>query len=491
MTAPSPHLPSISDIVTISRIPTASTSSALPPSLPAILSPLLRLLRTPDVRSYLLSPHPHHISTLLSPTLSASSHLFSYVATRASPLLPAPLTSLISHFDMQFLYAPTLAISNVIVGAGIMHSRACQCPVSLPSFPDLLFHDLAPDFGLFRFAIDPALNLCLMLYTIPNRDAFLVFYSQIHDTRSSTSACLIFSHSQLLPLLISDDDPSALKPEHVASSVLYYAFESGRNPCGLCHRTDRDGPCACVHTYETPMHPLDTHPFISLVRPHTGKFEFTCHEASVRQGRVLSTDILGVREKFEGFVDGDVKRWILEGALRKYFEGLITSPQKGLGLTGGDCLLGWGDTGGGEVVNTGGSAQGLAGGVATVPALGVDDVFSLSDDDATRPSSDTLCAPPISPREFHMPLAPAVKPQRAAAVAKKISVVDGPDSRAHVWARRRERNRLSAQRSNLKRKLQLESLEAQLKSGREKVGRLRARELALRKENLELRGWCK
>eukprot|EP00177_Eucheuma_denticulatum_P002974 GFKZ01005348.1.p1 GENE.GFKZ01005348.1~~GFKZ01005348.1.p1 ORF type:complete len:365 (+),score=46.88 GFKZ01005348.1:391-1485(+) len=364
-----------------------------------------------------------------------------------------------------------------------MHNRASQCPVSLPSLPDLLFKDLAPDFGLFRFALDPALNLCLMLYSIPHRDAFLVFYSQATDPRSSTSACIIFSHSQLIPFLLSHTDNAEIPLHKVLPSVLYYAFESGRNSCRVCHRTDADGPCSCVVTYDKPLHPLDTQPFISLVRPHTGNFEFTCHEVRVTQGRAFSMDILGVREKFEGFVDSDVKQWIVDGALRKYFEGLIAPPPKALPLVGGDSLLAWDDS------NGGGEFVAADGGVAVVQEsrpLRVEDVFSTSDDDATRPSSESICAPPISPCEFHV-VSEGVS-QQVKEVGNKGR---GGESRAHVWARRRERNRLSAQRSNLKRKMQVEMLEAQLKSGKEKIGRLRARELALRKENLELRGWCK
>lgn len=477
------YIPSPDRLLQLSTI--ALRSSPPPTPLSILLAPILPPLQHADILPYLLTEDPLHINPLSSPTLFNNSFTFKLAITRtpSHSLLPTPYPT--AHYDNDLLFCPAFNTGPWTIGTGVM-----QITTRTATLFNLAQLAPAVEFLNFRFVVDMQRMFFMMLYEFPEKDVSLIFYSHRIDTRCTRALTLMFERSTLRPIL--KEKRSNLSTADIQPSLQLYQHEFATQPCTVCGDTSLVS-CACTFSLERGAHPMDTNQFIRAIQPHLGPAQCPMSQVVFDNGRGIRQDTLGSLIQFDGVLDLDLVRRLADWSLGDYVKGAIEVPQPSLTYhqdayvnskqskldfkrVGGDALM---------CICTG---SGKSSGMGDVK-FSIIDLDITGHSDMPLPKNSTAGVEESS----NSTVPQSIKDGSGSASKRSEGGAVTDDKEAKLKARqklladRRERNRASAQRSNRKRKMAFESLQEELDNYRDRVNILRQKEMALRRENLELR----
>lgn len=319
-----------------------------------------------------------------------------------------------------------------------------------------------------------------------------------------------------------------LHPSDISGSLSYLSVAHERRKCPLCGATD-NGECGCVLPFKRPMHPLDFRNERRNMSLHTGRYE---GESVVRLFDNMKPFIitsLGTKSVIKGSVDRNVISrlnkyavqdrmaklgtnpfaWLMPGlsslpgmnsAVSSSMESidfgnilndlgnnrLLPTPEAGF-LQTADKMGGFNELDGNEMDlmidgmsrnELNGSGMGFLG-LGGVEAAGQEtrEVVAVPEEEAVDDDGVDFgdeCIDDDGDADMR------VQKKRRVGLAE----MDEKERKAEL---RRERNRMAAAKSNIKRKKRNEILRRDLKEVNERASELRAAEKRLRQENVRLR----
>eukprot|EP00177_Eucheuma_denticulatum_P004155 GFKZ01007545.1.p1 GENE.GFKZ01007545.1~~GFKZ01007545.1.p1 ORF type:complete len:480 (+),score=37.27 GFKZ01007545.1:113-1552(+) len=432
---------------------------APPPAPTVLLAPLLQYLNNTNVRSYLLTPDPLHITPLSSPSLFTSSFTFNLNITRASAFTLPPTTSPVSHLENELLFCPAFNYSNLTIGTGVMR-------VITRTAPFLVLHEdpqTVQQYMNFRFLTDTDNLFFLMVYNIPDNNSILLFYSHVLDTRTSRGVSLVFHRQRFLEILVQH--PTNLSIPHLLSNLRMFQEEFEHHVCAICN-DQSVVTCSCQYTIKRGAHPMDTRQFVNALGPHLGSFQCVLNQVVFDQGRGVKHELLGSNIFFEGVIDNDLVRRLADWSLSDFVKTVAEDPQRSLRLPASSDVD-----------------------LTSVPGDALVPICAKTGAPCWNHANDRSRSVGVEITEVDLDAEGSTdRSERGAEnVCEERGVSEKLLARRKLLSDRRERNRASAQRSNLRRKMLLQNLEVEITKCKEKVSELREKEMILRKENLELR----
>lgn len=211
---------------------------------------------------------------------------------------------------------------------------------------------------------------------------------------------------------------------------------------------------------------MDTRQFVNALGPHLGSFQCVLNQVVFDQGRGVKHDLLGSNIFFDGIIDNDLVRRLADWSLSDFVKTVVEDPGRSLKLPASSDV---------DLTCVPGDALVPICAKTGAPCLGyANDRLRPTDVEITEVDLDAEESSDRSERGDK-----SVCEERA--ISEKLL------ARRKLLADRRERNRASAQRSNLRRKMVLQNLQGEITKFKEKLSELREKEMLLRKENLELR----
>lgn len=502
------------------------SSRQQPPVVPH-LQQILSLCRRRWVCDFLFNSDPLAALTVLTAPFNIRSAVVCNVTTkRFGPRILAYPYAL--HVRSSIVFVPAHSADDISVGFGIeetsyssTHSFDCEkraFPTPVPSYN-----------VQFRYVRDDKAGMLIILY---EKDHSFQFNYVAHlNTQNCRRSTCRFDKQTLLSLIETEthlDGEKLLRAMHCLQS----AEEFRSCPiCGAKYST----PCGCSLGLVVPAHSLDFSNHASQMFSYVGSFEGMVHSAMYSGGRLRGQEMLGSNMTLEGGNDRHLierlSRWAISKGMQKvcppdpmsYVLPLAVQPEEWDNATTPLTLH---DTSTSDAVDFTERMQdifGLKSGGVTVETSRtvVPESFVLDCTPNYAPTVTSLAfEPPVlgtvqtdpahvsdlnppQPRESLYPVMAVAdaenSPQGAVAMsnlpvedimpltpAEQLALAKEREKEIKL-AKKKERNRASAHRSNLKKSLELKARKKELEELKTMEANLRARERELRTANKELR----
>lgn len=478
-------LPSQSQLLALSLLsPSPSTN---PPPLAPLIHHLLPLFSNPSTASFLFSTSPIHVSLLTAGTILSTSLPFSLQTTRT----PVNLFSThlrATHTNNDVIFVPAFTIDGITLGVGVLQGTQYLIPG---------FGSAELQVQNFRFVLDANRNLLVMIMDLEQQDCIMVMYSHLLSTKTSHSFSILLKRSPIWTRL----SEASVTLHDFQSSYYYYQNEQENRPCFQCGMSFHQ-VCFCKLPKPKKSHPFCVDAVKHALRMHTGTFHAVVDR--VLQGQ--PNRVYGSRTTFRGIRNTQLVKKMCHLSLTDYLRDKPNFLPRGINQFFTDHIInGWPlETVGGKLligeylIPFQEENQLLLTNETVdeeeqhVDSIGIMDVtFSVKE---VRDSVANI--PLISERDLS-PLAVNVSgvdesfQGRTAAMQKLTKEELKLKEKQERAARRRERNRMSARISNIKRKEREEAMIADLESNKKRIDALKQREMALKRENSCLRNQIK
>lgn len=471
---------------------------------------LLRLVRfceREDVRNFLFNNDPFHLTHLSNPKLAENAVTGMLNSTRVEN----GTSRLFSHHvRSMFLMAPVFSTENLNFGFGV-HEHIFN--------PADFWHTLNPGiFGrsLSRFVRDDSSGIMVVVIDFPEVDIIQVDYTQLVNTTGQIHALARFRRRQLQNIYESGIfNLSSLTRAMESMEAAYQVRDCPR--CGARpEHNSKQQPCRCDIPRAFPKHPFDMSSFYWNMERRLGTFQGLARVNILENGRRVHGVSCGNRITITGGVDPGLierlRKWAIcssalpEDPLQSFLpqnefrhvHPLLQGPGELATQIQPDIQMDL------PFLDVDEDWYGIpSSNQLQAPLEIIEDILISTDqtqnerqtpryegnEERTKEGTDVsegtqTAAPGRSTTEGR------TSSSESPATSTNPSKSDGDDREEVKKLRaelRRERNRASAQRSNLKKKAEHDARKLEIRTNKEKAGLLRERELALRQENMKLR----
>lgn len=514
------NAPTDAQAATLAQLPgvTGNTASHTPP-LREALDMLFRICRPQWVSDFLFTPHISPLSVLTAPVnlsaaVSCTADHTNIDCTpprnpRSSSPLPPPLpktraqTPLDNRTLGTFVFVPAFSVGATSVGFGVQHS------VSLPSSANNAgqaanaasshqFH-----YQHFRYTRDDAGSTMLVVHHDERTDTIRFHMFDNHTSTKRYRIALVLRRSDFLTRLRSQVIPDAV---HCAISTTVHCIATlETRPCVRCNtaaiptppRTESrndatasptspesSGPhhCHCPIRTQVPKHSLDFSGTMLSMAAHTGPYFGIANAYACHGGRQVPVATIASRFSVLGGADRSVIHRFQRWALSDHLQNIKNDPLHSV-MPFANPDIAYSHNPDEAFVNypTALTATDTTSKEHRSPPPELPDA---QHDHSNQDHPQDTGAPPydrasVSPAPPHDSASVSPAPQRG---------TTGKDQQQlERTEMRKQRNREAAQRSNMRRKIRNDTLKREISESNVRAVQLRAKELALREENLRLR----
>lgn len=500
-----------------------------------LLNQLLDICRTDWICDFLFDTEPNHIPWLTSPTLLTSAITCDDATTRAEATSlqpdPANMYAEMQHLTSRYLFVPVFTADKKTFGFGVMDGAESR---GLPSMPGDFNISLQHLYN-FRFVRDARTRTLLIVNDAPAYDCIVVYYSRVVSTTAVHSFTARFKRSLLLELLLKEHGSLIIKK--ILPALIYILEEHKYRSCLRCNSDHHEG-CLCVIPLAEPKNPFDFRHFKTGLLQDFGISEGMANKVVNKNGHQVRHSVFGVRSLRQGINDLALVRRLSKWSVSNHLNRTPEDPRQSVsfGMYAGSLIE---DVAGSSKQVNGNTENemGLVNGSDMVspdfnvlPSLFAalrNNQLDSNPIQQARNHEEHVCfnSEPRSSDEHVIPCGVGamgeVDTAQAGNTTEALDVIGDweledeggavepaprkPDRRRRrrrddsndiiaslrrmeAEKTRRENNRKSAHRCNVKNRLTKERLKAELKNATEKEESLREREMMLRKQNLELRG---
>lgn len=480
----------------------------LPPVIPHLLS-ILNICKRPWIYEFLFNDDPTHLPIFTAPLYRNNAFSCDIAVTRFQP--PVIATPYGLRFDSSVVFVPAYSVGHISVGFGI-EEKSYTCTQSFEDcvLPKNVTCSVDRHNELFRYIRDDHAGTLIMVYDYD--DCYHIEYcthlSSTCRQRSSTR----YKRDLLRAILRSDGniDQGKLLPAMVCLQVV-----DEFRQCPQCGAMPHQG-CRCSLDFVRPKHSLDFVNHARQMTAHTGEYAGMVHLAKFDNGETNSHITLGSRISLRGCTAPNLVRRLTDWAIAKDLHRLPQDPMASLMPAAGQtatlmaCSQASQATAPMSVSSPpvfAGRTQlgitpesvGVSGGFAIeTPRLPVGDFhppYGSQGFDATGKSIEVSqgqqFAGMAGPSKYEDDM------QFGQSAGDQVGIGPGPGASGELTEfelqrlvkleRKKQKNRESAHRSNMKKKRENDERKAELRNLKEREIRLRAKEQSLREENLQFR----
>lgn len=466
-----------------------------------VLAEILAFCRRPDIHGFLFTPESIQVPHFLKPNVLDSSFTGSYSSTRVEPGKKTDSLAT-DHTTGKFVLHPAFVSQNLSFGFAINEV------VYSPS--QTWEEEKGYSYGAeVRYVRDNKNRQLLSLMDAEEVGIIQFQYMRHVSMTCQFRAVACFVHKDLKAIMAKNhyDATDILRALfHMHTGLEYRA-------CPLCMTTH--GQCQCeVPTYE-PKHPFDKEMALQNIRMHLGSFQGSANVAFLRNGNFSQLSSVGSRMTMTGKVDRNMAERLRSWVIRKHcfsnspwqsrlFSKDERNQKSESPLSVADFSM---EARFEELLRTlGVSSQRPESFPNPYDSHGyLSELLGLMDP-SNQETSDTTSGATNRGAFTRDPHEPSIQSsiegaqrsdverlrkqamglsQQSRAATKSDSDLD--EIQRMKEERRKEQNRMSARKSNQKKKAFNDALKQSLKEAHFRAAALRARELQLRKENLELR----
>lgn len=481
----------------------------LPPVIPHLLN-ILSICKRPWIYEFLFNDDPTHLHIFTAPLYRRNAFSCDIAVTRFQPPIIASPYGL--RFDSSVVFVPAYSVGHISVGFGI-EEKSYTCTQSFDGCeqPKNVNCSVDRHNELFRYIRDDRAGTLVMVYDYGDcyHIEYVTHLSSTCRQRSSTR----YKRDFLRDILRSEGsiDEGSLLPAMVCLQVV-----DEFRQCPTCGAMPDQG-CRCSLNLVRPKHSLDFLNHARQMSTHTGEYAGMVHLAKFEDGESNTHITLGSRISLRGSEAPNLVRRLTEWAVERDLQRVPLDPMASLmpaaGQTG--TLLGCSQasmaagplTSTSQPVFARRSQLGIAPeSVQVSGGIAVDSVcVSEGEIQALYASQgfDTAGRPfeALQGQRFTGMVGPS-KQESTMQFGQSAGLVQGdmgPDPGSSLpltdfelqrfvkIERKKQKNRESAHRSNMKKKLENDERKAELQRLKELETRLRAREQQLREENLRFR----
>lgn len=360
----------------------------------------------------------------------------------------AEALALTTPLPLAHAFTASLSVASEPSAGGVFHSRLQSVFVPLFAVAEvtagLCMDEVVRDEFPLAFATQPHLHL--WRYIRDGRGTLLLFGENPDEAFSALEIMVIRSptlrvHAQMrfdrnLFRTALDKCPRASLLPNLRAALSSCLVTEDRRTCPMCG-IHPQGKCDCEWTFARPVHPLDLSKESYNMLPHIGHFDSSaCFQMHTAGRTVLSLDFASNTSVFGGTNGTSSDEEMVSRMTRQFAQIRLSS----LDSNPVNLLMPFGTSDDGDEQGT-----------STDVMDGSDGLWN----DGQQLESD------------------------------ECDMTKEQERKAQI---RREKNRASAARSNLKRKIQTEALRKELDSAKQQMEDMLTRERELRKENCRLRG---
>lgn len=525
MSSALPPVPTIRELLSL-----ASHIPRKPPPVSPIadaLEPFVSLCNQDWIRNFIFTSDAIELSHLVSPTLSSTAFTCTLSTTHVAPptVLPDPF-DMHGHGDNHhmaghYLFVPAFNANGATLGFGALDALGNVGDVWV-SNAQLRSSRL---FYTFRFVRDTTRKIMLEVFDLPEDGIVVVFFARYLSSTITRSCHCVFLRRPFLEVVKDPTMPFSVRT--ILPALLVVNEDTQWRPCPYC-RGPANVPCGCTPPTAKPAHPFDVGFFAGAMTRALGEYQGLSTKRSFWHGVQTREIALGSRFSFQAFVDPSVVLKLSSDAVTKLLFRLNEDPRQCVMLEAISALrysrlpasqrqallTNSGSNTPENITSSGGvDSDPIAETSCSSPSFQLlPSILSASDGGPEDEWWSTRCyrqsayamegalvrpAPPdsrdgclgqtvregtnITTTEGTTPISMDRRGNSNACTDPKVA------ERRRRAAERRERNRAAARRSNLRTKAIRDGLLSELKTCHEKVEQLRAREVMLRQENLQLR----
>eukprot|EP00177_Eucheuma_denticulatum_P000332 GFKZ01000569.1.p1 GENE.GFKZ01000569.1~~GFKZ01000569.1.p1 ORF type:complete len:484 (-),score=48.52 GFKZ01000569.1:898-2349(-) len=434
----------------------------LPPVAPH-LRKLLSICKRSWIRDFLFNADPTHLQVLSSPYSKQHAITYEIAVSRYQPPIVAAPYGLA--FDSSVVFIPAFSVDDISVGFGVDEkSYTSTQSYNESESPRHVTNEVKRHIEQFRYVRDDRQGVLIMLY---NHDEYVeIEFSTHHNTRTRQRSTCRFNRGALMALLYANsefmDDQSMLR----ATICIQFVDEFRMCPsCGAAPTIS----CGCSLSLVPPKHSLDFSNHVAQMMSHTGKYQGMVHICKFASGEQKCEVTLGstINIKFSSapnlvnrltdhVLSRDAPKWpyssqpsVVPAPVPRHQSEAVTSTST------------------------------LFQPVMNAPQPEIGGIFP------TAPMEDVEISRVM---RVSLPMQTSLEVKQETPVTRMTNEeLEAQRQRDIKIERKRERNRASAHRSNMKKKRENDERKASLNILRQLETDLRAKERRLREENLRLR----
>lgn len=433
------------------------------PNIPCVtphLRELLAICRKSWIRDFLFTQEPTHLQAFTSPHNKSQATGCEIDTTRCTPpIVPNPYRVSSSS---SIVFVPSFSIENISVGFGV-EERSYS---STQSFFDLdtaghFPNEVKRQIDTFRYIRDDRRGILILLYTQRNHFQFEFIVQQ--NTRARQRSTSEFERGSLLSLLYSDHE---LQDHMILRGLIRLQFVDEVRKCPFCNCAPNHD-CACHFPVITARHPLDFSNHTDQMSSHTGSYQGAIHLMKYSNGNengsvTLASSITIKCPGNPNLIDRLTEFIVARDSSKGQFDH-ISQPGSSFGIhqDSFSCSL---------PISS------------SMQPQGSDSNLPVQFQGHTEHGITTASFPNTNQSQGS-----ATIHHEAMTAHMTQEEIEAQRQRERKIERKKERNRLSAQRSNMKKKRENDERKATLRMLRQRETELRARERQLREENLRIR----